>query len=225
MIEAKPNSYALVVGCGEKGAAWAARKQNSEQAIIGLDIKQPQETSRPFVVGDVFNLPIKSSSINKIHADFIINGFDRRITVPEILNDPNVLDTDSFPKLIRSWYVSKLERSQNLTRDNVNELNVLLKTAAFREMWRVLEANGSLEILDFAYNIEWIKQSTYKIIQERPLLLRPRVTDITPEDFERSASLEKVTRGSTSVQKIILCKSASQTQSPREISISTVKPY
>jgi ubiquinone/menaquinone biosynthesis C-methylase UbiE len=204
MIENK--SYTMVIGCGESGATWIAKKQNPKQEIIGLDIKQPKETNVPFIIGNVFYLPIKDNSIAKIHADFIINGFDLKFKTNEIFKNPDTLDTNNFPLLVKDWYIEKMHRSQNLVRDNIGEINFLLKIAVLRELWRVLETNGILEILDFARNVDWIKLFAYKAIQERPLLLIPKFKDITPEDFERSASLEKVFKGRSDVQKIELTK-------------------
>jgi hypothetical protein len=196
----------MIIGCGEKGAAWAAKKTTPEKPVISLDKKRLNEMREPFIIGDVFNLQVESNSINKIYADFIINGIkDREITAQKILNNPDLLDTDNFPPLVRDWYTKELKGSHDLVRDNITEVNVKLKTAALREMWRVLAPNGSLEILDLASNIEWIKRYSYKIIQDRPLLLRPKIKDITSEDFERSASLGKVIRVGK-VQKIELVK-------------------
>jgi len=205
MIEAR--SYTMVIGCGEKGVAWVAKNQNHKETVIGFDTKQIGKTHEPFIIGNVFNLPIKSGTINKIHGDFIVNGLiDREIAASQIFRNPDVLDTNYFPPLVREWFVKSMNGSYNLVRNNIKEVSALLRTVALREMWRILANNGSLELLDFEYNVEWIKHSAPQIVQENPLFLKLKSEPITREDFERSASLEKVGKGSTRIQKIKLIK-------------------
>lgn len=205
MIEAK--SYAVVLGCGERGAAWVAQNKDPDQTAIGLDIKRPRQTNEPLVIGDVFSLPIRNNSINKIHADFIVNGLtDREIAAPQILENPDVLDTNYFPPLVRQWFVVSMNRSHDSVRRNIKEVSTLLKTVAMREIWRILANNGNLELLDFEYNINWIAHYAPQIVQEDPTCLKLEPLRISQEDFVRSSSLEKVVKGSTYVQKIKLTK-------------------
>lgn len=153
-------------------------------------------------------MPIRSGSINQIYADFIVNGLiDRKIAAPQILENPDVLNTSYFPPLIRQWFVESMSRSHDSVRRNIKEVSTLLKTIAIREMWRILANNGSLEILDFEYNIKWIIHYAPQIVQENPIFLKLEPLRVTPEDFKRSASLKKVVSGSTYVQKIKLTKS------------------
>ena len=137
MIET--NSYALVIGCGEKGAAWTAKKPDYAKHLIGLDLKRLKETQAPLIMGDVFNLPIKTGVIDQIYADFIVNGLtDRKIAAPEIAEDPEILDSSYFPELVRRWFIESMNRSHDSVRKNIKEVGTLLKTVALREMWRVV---------------------------------------------------------------------------------------
>lgn len=205
MIERKP--YALIVGCGEKGAAWTT-KHNPKETVIGLDLKAPRGEHGQIILGDVFNLPIKDNAIDHIYADFIINGLiDREVAASQIIKNPDLLDTNYFPPLVRLWFVEAMRRSHDSVRRNIREVSTLLKTVAMREMWRVLANDGRLEILDFDYNINWIFHYAPQIIQENPLFLKLEPGQITSEDFGRSSSLEKFVRGSAYVQKIVLTKS------------------
>ncbi|MBI4096507.1 MAG: hypothetical protein HY425_02190 [Candidatus Levybacteria bacterium] len=204
MIERE--SVILVVGCGEKGAAWTA-KQKHERAI-GLDFKMPKGQHGELILGDVFNLPIGNETVSRIRADFIVNGLtDRKIAASQIFDNPDVLATNDFPPLVREWFVESMKRSHDSVRKNIKEVSALLKTTAMREMWRVLENKGCLEILDFEYNINWINHYAPQIVAENPMFLRLEPLIVTPEDYERSSSLQKVVKGSARVQKIALTKS------------------
>ena len=205
MIETK--SYAIVIGCGEKGAAWIAKNHNYAQHVIGLDLKQPKEKNIPLIIGDVFNLPIRNGSLDQIHADFIVNGLiDREIAAPQIAQDPNILDSNYFPELFRRLFVESMSISHDSVRKNIKEVSTLLKTAALREMWRVLANNGQLQILDFEYNINWISHYAPQIVDENPRFIKLETMRVSAEDFERSESLGKVSKGRTHVQKIELIK-------------------
>lgn len=204
MVETK--SYTVVMGCGERGAAWIAR-QNSE-TIVGVDLKSPKDKHGELILGDVFRLPIGDETVSHIRADFIVNGLvDREIAAPQIVKNPDLLDTSYFPPLVRQWFVGSMKKSHDSVRRNIKEVSTLLKTTAMREMWRILINNGRLEILDFEYNINWLVHYAPQIIQENPMFLKLEPLNITSEDFERSSSLEKVIKGSTYVQKIALTKS------------------
>lgn len=203
MVESKP--YSMVIGCGEKGASWI-KKQNSEQ-FVGLDIKQPKTADVPLIIGDVFHLPLKTSSIGQIRADFIVNGLvDREMAAPQICQNPDILDTSYFPDLVRRWFVESMKRSHDSVRRNIKEVSTLLKTVALREMWRVLANNGHLQILDFEYNTNWIKHYAPQIVNERFDFIEMRPLVITQEDFDRSESLGRVVKGSAYVQKVELIK-------------------
>lgn len=200
----------LVAGCGEKGAEWISRR-NKAVLILGLDREIPkgvvEDTSAPFILGDVFNLPIKSGTINQIYGDFIVNGLTSRdIAATQILENPEVLDTDYFPSLVRQWFVQSLNRSHDSVRRNIKEVSTLLKTVALREMWRVLANNGRLQLLDFEYNINWIAHYAPQIVNENPDLITIQPLHISNDDYDRSSSLKKVERGSTYVQKLSLTK-------------------
>lgn len=208
MVERK--QYALVIGCGERGAAWTAtaNEHGSEEVIIGLDLKKPRVKHGQLILGDVFNLPIKDYTIDRIYADFIVNGLiDREIAAHQIYENPNLLDSSYFPPLIRRWFVESMKRSHDSTRGNIREVGTLLKTVAMREMWRILANNGCLEILDFEYNTNWIAHYASQIVQVNPMFLKLQPLPITSEDFERSTSLRRVVKGSTYVQKLKLTKS------------------
>lgn len=202
MIERKP--YALVVGCGEKGAAWIA-KRNPEQ-IIGLDLKR-QKTNAELIVGDVFNLPIKSGVIDQIYADFIVNGLtDRKIAAAQICENPDVLDSNYFPELVRRWYAESMSKSHDSTRKHIKEVSTLLRTAAMREMWRILANNGRLQILDLEYNTNWIVHYAPEILNENPGFIKLNPLRVSQEDLDRSESLGKVAKGNARVQKFELIK-------------------
>jgi SAM-dependent methyltransferase len=203
MIERK--SYTMVIGCGEKGAAWIA-KRSSEQ-VIGLDLKRPKATNGPLIIGDVFNLPIKTGAIDQIHADFIVNGLiDREIAAAQICENPDVLDSSYFPELVRRWFVESMSKSHDSVRRNIKEVSTLLKTVALREIWRILANNGRLQILDFQYNINWITHYAPQIVNENPSFIKLQPLRVSSEDFGRSESLGKVVKGSTYVQKLELIK-------------------
>ncbi|MDO8503571.1 MAG: hypothetical protein Q7S60_02680 [bacterium] len=204
MIESK--SHTMVMGSGEKGAAWAAQKRNLDQ-VACLDLRRPRVANAPLVLGDVFKLPIMTGSIDQIYADFIVNGLvNREIAAHQILENPDLLDTNYFPELVRLWFVESLKRSHDSVRRRVKEVGTILKTVALREMWRVLANDGRLQILDFQYNIDWIAHYAPEIVNDNPMFVRLKTLPITREDLNRSASLGKVIRGSTYVQKIELVK-------------------
>lgn len=203
MVEAK--FYTMVIGCGEKGAAWTA-KRSSEQ-VIGLDIKRLKTIDGPLIIGDVFNLPVKAGVIDQIYADFIVNGLtDREIAAEQICENPDVLDSSYFPELVRRWFVESMNRSHNSVRRNIKEVSTLLKTVALREMWRVLANNGRLQIIDFEYNTNLIAHYAPQIVNENPSFIKLRPLPMSSEDFDRSASLKKLVKGSTYVQKLELIK-------------------
>lgn len=197
--------YSMVIGCGEKGADWITKHKS--QKIIGLDLKRPKIKDASLIVGDVFNLPIRTESVHQIHADFIVNGLtDREIAADRILQNPDLLESDYFPELVKQWYTMSMNRSHDSVRRNIKEVSTLLKTVALREMWRILANNGYLEILDFEYNTNWITHYAPQIVNENPGFIRLEPLTISQEDFERSASLGKVINGSTYVQKLKLTK-------------------
>ena len=202
MIETR---YAMLVGCGERGAAWTASK--GPENVIGLDLKKPKGQHGELILGDVFHLPIKNNAIDLIHADFIVNGLvDREVAAPQIYENPDILDTNYFPELVRRWFIESMNRSHDSVRRNIKEVSTLLKTVAMREMWRILANNGKLEILDFEYNTNWIGHYGPQIINEDPKFMKIKPLHIFDGDLSRSASLEKVIKGSTYVQKLELTK-------------------
>lgn len=204
MIEGKP--YTLVMGCGEKGAAWTA-KNNSGQTTIGLDLELPKGKHGELILGNVFNLPFKNGVIDIVHADFIVNGLtSREIAAPQIFENPDILSTNYFPPLVRQWFVESMNGSHDSVRKNIKEVGTLLKTVAMREMWRILANNGRLQILDFEYNTNWITHYAPQIVNENPIFIKLNPLFISPEDYVRSESLTKVAKAKARVQKLELIK-------------------
>src|SRR5258708_3974239 len=106
MHETKPLS--AVIGCGIKGADWVIRR-NTRGSIFGLDREIPKGITAPLVRGDVFNLPIRSGTIDQIYGDFIVNGLAHRdIAAAQIIENPDILDTNYFPSLVRQWFIQSL---------------------------------------------------------------------------------------------------------------------
>lgn len=201
----------LVIGCGPKGAEWISKQKNRTDLLVGIDTKIPSDTKltqgQQMVLGNVFKLPVKSESVNKIYGDFIVNGLiSREIAASQIMDNPELLDTDYFPKLVRDWFVLSLNRSHDSVRRNVKEVGTLLKTTALREMWRVLAPGGTMQILDFEYNTNWLGHYAPQIMNEKQQNISLRPARIVQDDFERSSSLSKVIKGSTYVQKLNLMK-------------------
>lgn len=197
--------FSLVIGCGDRGAKWIGNPPRGE--IIGLD-NQQLTVRAPLIRGDVFDLPIRSGSVGKIYGDFIINGLlERKIAAPQILENPDVLDTDFFPQIVRDWFTQSMARSHDSVRRNVREVSNLLKTAALREMWRVLASRGRLQILDYQYNTNWLMHYAPQIVNEDLRRIEVRPMRITDEDYVRSSNLDQgVVKGSTYVAKIELIK-------------------
>ena len=205
MVEARP--YTMVIGCGEKGAAWIANKHAPYDHFIGLDSKELKIKSALIIRGDVFSLPIRTGSIAKIHADFIVNGLiDREIAAPQIAKNPDVLDTNYFPPLVRRWFVESLSRSHDSVRADIRKVGALLRTVALREMWRVLANNGKLQVLDLQKNINWIAHFAPQIIDESIEFMEMKPLSVSMDDLSRSSSLEKFINRRNSVQKIELTK-------------------
>ncbi len=199
------NPWILVVGCGEMGAKWAAQ-QNGRGRYIGIDYKKVATAPR-FVMGDLFSLPFKGGSIDKIHADFAINGLiDRNPNIAVVQQNPDILDTNYFPPLVRKWFRQTVHGSHGEVRKNIKEVAKYLRMSALQEMWRVLSVEGKLEVLDFDYNINNLVHFGPLWLNESPRLVATEPLAVTMEDWKRSASLQKVSGGTTHVQKISIQK-------------------
>ena len=144
----------MIMGCGESGLSWASNGPLSGQ-IVGLDHKIQRGQNNYLILGDVFSLPIRSASLDKIYADFIVNGLIEPAS--RILENPDLIDTDDFPKEIRYWFTVTINRSHDVVRKNIKGVSTTLKTIALREMWRTLANNGSLQIIDLYLNTNWIE--------------------------------------------------------------------
>lgn len=208
MRETEP--FSLVAGCGEKGASWVSQRDGAGM-VLGLDRVIPKEvqenTHAQFVLGDVFSLPFKSGAVNQIYGDFIVNPLmDRKVAAKQILEDPEVLDTDYFPGLVRQWFVETLHGSHDSVRENIKEVSWLLKIVALREMWRVLANNGNLQLVDFERNTNLIMHYGPQIMNEDPNFISMKPLRISDDDYDRSESLTKLTRARRRIQKISLTK-------------------
>lgn len=205
----REHETSLVIGCGEQGAKWVDGK-NSGGLVIGLDkiIPQSLQDNRPlFIQGDVFQLPLKSGSVDQIFGDFIVNGvISRNIAAPQIIQNPEVLNTNYFPEIVRTWYRQTMNYSPDLVRENIKTVGSLLRITALREMWRVLAENGTLQIIDLEYNTNWIAHFAPQILNENPKKVLFRPLSINEDDFSRSESLQKLLRARRNVQKISLTK-------------------
>ncbi len=202
----KENPWCLVVGCGKTGAEWVSN-HNGGVNYIAVDLKEISGMNGRLIAGDLFSLPFKNQSIDKIHADFALNGLiDRDPNAAAICADPDILDSHYFPPLVRQWYLETVERSADKVRRNIGSVGKLLQITALREMWRVLKAPGNLEILDFDYNINRLVHFAPQLLNENPHLVTVNSLQVTEDDRTRSGSLQKVSQGSTRPQKISLSK-------------------
>jgi hypothetical protein len=204
----KENQPSLVLGSGTQGSIWAwLRKDrpiiidNDENVVHGLKLLN-------FTVGDALYLPLADSSIGKIYADFLLNAIQAGKFIPEdVIEQPEILLSYPFPKLIRDWYRDTLQSSFDKERDLI-KVRWLLRTAVLQEMWRVIAVGGEIIIVDRAHIINWVENETPTILQ-----VNSRAIDITPSDFDeddlgRSGSLIGVCRKNEPVRKICLRKTS-----------------
>jgi hypothetical protein len=204
----------LVAGCGESGAKWILNQPNPSD-YVGIDRVSYNER---VVSQDVLQMSFPARSFEKVIGDFILNSVRfRKKTVSEIKQDPALLDTSDFPPLVRWWYIDTVKRSPNAVRTRYREVTYLLRIAALREMWRVTKHGGTIELLDYTYNIREVLDNPLGMLALKdPQKVRLTLQDIGDADFDRSNSLSKVLRhvrqDRSKVQKLKLIRVSTDPQ-------------
>lgn len=197
----------LLLGCGLKGAEWMAQRTHRDINYLGVDITDPHVRRAQILTASTLYLPFREQSMDKIIGDFIVNGvIANKPAVEDIWRNPDMLDSHSFPEIAKTWFRQVMQNATPHTSNDNIHFAQLLKTATMQEMWRVLKISGEIEILDFGYNINWLFHYAPQILNQNPELMRLNTIPINSDDYNRSHSLNKVSRGSTPVGKLRLTK-------------------
>ena len=163
----KESKFTAVLGSGEQGLIWVCQQGDN---CFALDKNRSLEislTPRKFIQGDSLYLPFKDTSVHTIHSDFMLNSIQSGDFIArDIPDNPKILSSDSFPQIVRSWYVDTVEKQSDI-KLKIGQVRWLLREAALKEMWRVLTIGGEIIIVDHKHVVEWVDKRSTMILQAR----------------------------------------------------------
>ena len=189
----------LVIGGGQSGLKWARQNHRFEERTICVDQQELASFDSCFLQGDVLKLflAVKKGSVKKIYADFLFNATGRevgkeKLTVREVLADPQLLLSEAFPPNVRDWFLHSAGGVINTERGDWLKVNELMKQSALQQMWNVLKVGGEIIVLDRRYIIDWLVSGPVEILHVNSWEVKITRLKIDSEDWKRSHSLNKI---------------------------------
>jgi hypothetical protein len=200
----------IILGCGEKGLYWSPRAMTSE-LVVPMDTEQFEFPPTNFMIADTLNLPLANSSVNRVFADFVLNAIEMRgASMREVIANPELLGEEDRPQEVKRWFNNVLERSPEKFHKNEETLRWILRGIALQEMWRVIKEGGSITLVDHAHVINWLRVKKNEIFPPEVHEAELKMPPIFSEDFNRSSSLEMLSKNGARVEKAVIRKTAIQ---------------